>query len=248
MNYEKGDLINSSNPYIKTTPRKWTDSEIEYMLQLKKEGKSLDIICDILGRSYASVSVKLKRLKKKEGTYNQKHLMEKNRLNREFVALVNPSSLLDLYCGEGNPAYKNLNVTSNDINSKFDCDYNLDALHCICKLYSDKKKFDVIDLDPFGSAYDCLDLAIKMATKGLCVTLGEMGHRRWKRLDYVSKCYGINSLEDFNSDNIIKHIQNIGKRNKKNLKIVFIRDWQLISRVWFIIEPYKETSQWNLEE
>lgn len=245
MNYEKGDLINSSNPYIKTTPRKWTDSEIEYMLQLKKEGKSLETICDILGRSYASVSVKLKRLKKKNGSYNQKHLMEKNRLNREFISLLNPSSLLDLYSGDGNPAYTNLNVTSNDINPEFNCDYNLDALHCICKLYSDNKKYDVIDLDPFGSAYDCLDLAVKMAKKGLCVTLGEMGHKRWKRLDYVSKCYGINSLDEFNSDNIIEYIQNIGKRNKKNLKIVFKRDWQLISRVWFIIEPYKETSQWD---
>ena len=80
------------------------------------------------------------------------------------------------------------------------------------------------------------------------IYIGEMGHKRWKRLDYVSKCYSINSLEEFNSDNIIKHIQNIGKRNKKNLKIVFKRDWQLISRVWFIIEPYKETSQWDLEE
>ena len=106
-------------------------------------------------------------------------------------------------------------------------------------------KYDMIDLDPFGSAYDCFDLAIKMAKKGLCITLGEMGHKRWKRLDFVKWRYGINSLDDFTSDIIIKKIQEIGIRNKKILKVFAKRDWQNISRVWFVIKPYKETSQWD---
>lgn len=102
----------------------------------------------------------------------------------------------------------------------------------------------MIDLDPFGSAYDCFDLAIKMAKKGLCITLGEMGHKRWKRLDYVKDRYDITDLDDFTSLNLIKKIQEIGRYNKKNLIVFDYKDWQHISRVWFTIEPYKETSQW----
>ena len=41
MDYDKGEYLSSNNPYVKTTPRRWTDSEIEYMLQLKKDGKSV---------------------------------------------------------------------------------------------------------------------------------------------------------------------------------------------------------------
>lgn len=245
MEFEKGDYLSPNNPYVKTTPRKWTDSEIKYMLQLKKDGYPLDEICNLLDRSKASVSVKLKRLKKKDGSYNQKHIEEKNLINKSFVDYINPSTILDLYHGEGNPAYDDLNVTSNDIDSKYDCDYNLDAFRCLCKLYSENKKYDMIDLDPFGSAYDCFDLAVKMAKKGLCITLGEMGHKRWKRLDFVRDRYRINSLDEFNSLSMIKRIQEIGRCNKKNLIVYAHRDWQLISRVWFIIEPYKETSQWD---
>ena len=121
----------------------------------------------------------------------------------------------------------------------------MDALKCLCLLYSQNKKFDLIDLDPFGSAFDCFDLSIKMARKGLCVTLGEMGHRFWKRLDFVSKRYDIHELDDFTSDNLIKTIQCIGIQNKKQLIVYRKCDWHNISRVWFIIEPYKEVSQWK---
>lgn len=118
-------------------------------------------------------------------------------------------------------------------------------MHCLCKLYSENKKYDFIDLDPFGSCYDCFDLAIKMATNGIAITLGEMGHKRWKRLDFVSKRYGIYNLEDFTSDNLIQKIQQIGIQNKKSLNVFAKRDWQNISRVWFTIDEYKETSQWE---
>lgn len=246
MNFEKGEYLSASNPYIKTTPRRWTENEIEYMLQLKKEGKSIKEICNILDRSLASVSVKLKRLKKKDNTYNQEHIDEKNDINLEFVNYINPSSILDLYHGLGNPAYDGLNVTSNDINMDYDCNYHLDALHCLCNLYYNNSKYDLIDLDPFGSAYDCFDLAIKMAQKGLSITLGEMGHKRWKRLDYVKYRYGIENLEEFTSETLINKIQQIGLSNKKQLIIFDKKDWKNISRVWFIIKPYKETSQWDV--
>ncbi len=243
--FEKGKYINTTNPYIKTKPRKWTADEIEYMTFLKKEGYSIDNICKALDRSKASVTVKLKRLKKTNGTYNEKHLLEKIKINKQFVEHIQPKNILDLYHGRGNEAYKGYNVISNDINKEYDCDYHLDALHCLCKLFVENKKFDIVDLDPYGSAYDCFDLAIKMAKKGLCITLGEMGHKRWKRLDFVKKRYGINNFDEFTCDKLINTIQDIGLRNKKQLTVFAKKDWQNISRVWFTITPYKEVSQWD---
>lgn len=244
-NFLKGQCLSDGNPYINTIPRKWTDSEIEYMLKLKSSGKTIKEICTILERSEASVSVKLKRLKKKDGNYNEKHLTEKVGINKQFVEYIKPNSILDVYARDGNVAYTNYNVISNDIDSSCETTYHMDAFDLLCTLYLDKEKFDIIDLDPYGSAYDCFDFAIKMANKGLCITLGEMGHKRWKRLDYVKLRYGIYELKDFTSDNLIKKIQEIGLRNKKKLNVFAVKDWQNISRVWFTIEPYKETSQWE---
>jgi tRNA G26 N,N-dimethylase Trm1 len=105
--------------------------------------------------------------------------------------------------------------------------------------YSKNNKYDLVDLDPFGSAYDCFDLAIKMATKCLIITFGELGHKRFKRLDYVSRHYDINNINDFTTDNLIKEVIKIGKRNKKELTPVFIKDWRNISRVYFEINNIK---------
>ena len=115
----------------------------------------------------------------------------------------------------------------------------------IHKLYYDGCRYDVVDLDPFGSAYECLDLAVKMADKGLVVTFGEMGHKRFKRLDFVSRYYGINTMEDFKVENLIQEVQKVGARNKKRLTPVLTGNWNLISRVYFVIEPMKITEQWS---
>ena len=136
-------------------------------------------------------------------------------------------------------------TTTNDLDKNIPADYHEDALKCICQLYHDGNKYDLVDLDPFGSAYDCFDLAIKMAKKGLVITLGELGHKRWKRLDYVGTHYGIERLDDFTIENLISHIQIIAARNKKKLTVWQYREWQNIGRVWFKIENIKVTSQWG---
>lgn len=73
---------------------------------------------------------------------------------------------MDLFCGVKN-FYSDYDNTTNDINEEIPADYHNEALKTICKLYSENKKYDLIDLDPFGSAFDCFDLAIKMAKKDL---------------------------------------------------------------------------------
>ena len=141
-NFLKGQCLSDGNPYINTIPRKWTDSEIEYMLKLKSSGKTIKEICTILERSEASVSVKLKRLKKKDGNYNEKHLTEKVDINKQFVEYIKPNSILDVYARDGNVAYTNYNVISNDIDSSCETTYHMDAFDLLCTLYLDKEKFE----------------------------------------------------------------------------------------------------------
>ena len=121
----------------------------------------------------------------------------------------------------------------------------MDSLKLLCQLYSEDKKFDFIDLDPYGSASDCFDLAIKMANKGIAITFGEIGHKRFKRLDYVRRHYDIHTLDEFTTDNLIKYVQKIGVKNKKNLVVYRKCEWNGISRVWFLMEGLKITEQWD---
>ena len=84
-----------------------------------------------------------------------------------------------------------------------------------------------------------------MATKGLIITFGELGHKRFKRLDYVNRYYGIETLDDFTIDNLIKEVEQIALRNKKELVVFAKKEWRNIGRVYFEIRPVKITQQWN---
>ena len=152
-----------------------------------------------------------------------------------------------MYCGVKSYWKTNTTaqVTTNDQNTEIVADYHERAEMLIHRLYYDGCHYDVIDLDPYGSAYECFDLAIKMATKGIIITLGELGHKRWKRLDYVKRYYGIDTMEDFTLTRMVAHIEQIANRNKKHLVPVISRTWDRIGRVWFKIEEMKITEQWT---
>ena len=225
----------------KFAPRQWTEKEIEWVKMLKDKGFTNKKIAELIDRDFTQVSIKIKRLGKKSMTYNKGHFEEKFAVNYDFVNLIKPKSVLDVYSGFSS-VYKKLNcdnIISNDKNEKSNTEYHLDALDFVCKMYIDKQKFDLVDLDPFGSAYDCFDLAIKMAKKGLIITLGELGHKRFKRLDFVRRYYGIETLEDFTTDNLVNHIIKIGERNKKKLIPIYVKDWRNIARVYFKIDKLK---------
>ena len=225
----------------KFAPRQWTEKEIEWVKMLKDKGFSNKKIAELIDRDFTQVSIKIKRLGKKSMNYNQSHFEEKFSVNYDFVKLIKPKSVLDVYAGLVS-VYKKLNcdnVISNDKNEKSNTEYHLNALDFVCQMYIDKRKFDLVDLDPFGSAYDCFDLAIKMAKKGFIITLGELGHKRFKRLDFVRRYYGIETLEDFTTDNLVNHIIKIGERNKKKLIPIYVKDWRNIARVYFKIEQLK---------
>lgn len=231
--------------YVKTTPRRWTDSEIEWLSAKRKEGASIADLSEALGRSEVSVSVKLKRLQKSDDTYNVKFRDKKYLANHAFLELIEPKSVLDLYAGKS--FWKPLvpRTLTNDIDEKCDTDYHENALDVLCRLYLERRKFDLVDLDPFGSSYECFDFAFRMARKGVIISFGEWGHLRWRRLDYVRHRYGINNLDDWSADKFIEEAQRIALLHKKKATVVDSLNYGNFLRVYFSVEQFKETSQWD---
>lgn len=258
-----GDVF--SNPYLmpseykgeytknggltKFQPRKWTEKEIEWVMMLKEKGLNTKQIAECIDRDITQVSIKIKRLSKMNKTYNDPHRVEKYSTNAKFIIDADINSVLDVFSGSKSAyeTYGLKKLVTNDVENSFSTDYNYDALTFCCMQYAGGNKYDLVDLDPFGSAYDCFDLAIKMAKKGLVITLGELGHKRFKRLDFVRRYYGIETLEDFTTDNLVKHIIKIGERNKKTLIPIYVKDWRNIARVYFKIEQLKITEQWYVK-
>ena len=242
-----GDYIDGGQ-YTKSQPRKWTSEEVMWCKEKMEEGYSYSEIAEAAGRTEVSVSIKMKREKKKDNKYNINYRDDKYKHNKEFVELIEPKSVLDCFSGVAN-YYNNKEdipvVVTNDKDVNIEADNHMDYLKFLCQEYVLGNKYDIVDLDPFGSAYDGFDLAIKMANKGIIVTFGEMGHKRWKRLDYVSTHYGIDNLDDFTIDSLIQEVQKIGLRNKKQLTPIIVMNQKLISRVWFQIKDIKITSQWD---
>ncbi len=235
-NEYKGKLLKNGGITL-NQPRKWTQKEIEWCIDLKEKGHSIKAIAESIDRDVLQVQIKMKRIAKKSNTYNEKHLEDKYFHNELFLSEIKPKSVLDLFAGAHSYYLDKVDeVYTNDIESKFNTYYNDKAEKLVCKLYYENCSFDLIDIDPFGSAFDCFDLSIKMAKKGVIITFGEIGHLRFKRTDYVNKFYGIETLEQFTIENLVNVVLKIGVRNRKKLTPIYIRNWQNISRVYFKIE------------
>ena len=236
--------------YVKSSPREWTQAEIDWLYKMKDMGFSNAEIAKSMGRTEVSIGIKIKRLGKKNGRYNDAHRDEKYAANQLFLDTYKPEDVLDLYCGReswwSNHATSGV-VETNDIDESVKANNHKPAERLIAELYGRGCTFDLIDLDPFGSAYDCFDLAIRMAKKAIIVTFGEMGHRRWKRLDFVRYRYGIDNLSDFTTERLISEFRRIGLTHKKELVPVIVKEWPRISRVYFEIRPMKITEQWESE-
>ena len=66
-NEYKGKLLKSGGITI-NQPRKWTDEEIKWCLDLKEKGYSIKNIADSIDRDLLQVQIKIKRLSKNENT------------------------------------------------------------------------------------------------------------------------------------------------------------------------------------
>ena len=240
---------NLSNGVIKSSPKKWSGDEINNLKKLKDSGLHIEEIAKKLNRTKTSVQIKWKRLHKKENAYNKKHRREKYLVNEMFVKEINPSSILDVYAAKSfyknNSICKNIKVIDNDKDSNFMCDFNLNAIELLHKFRN--RKFDLVDLDPYGSAFDCFDYALQIAQKGIVITFGEVGHKRWKRCDFVKDRYNINTIEDFKSDKFSNYIIKRGLIFKKNITTKYVCNFRNILRVYFLINKIEKKRASGIE-
>jgi hypothetical protein len=238
--------LKTSTEFVKSVPRAWTNNELQWCLDSLKSGFTVREISEAIGRTEISVQVKLKRMTKTDDSYNDKNRGLKYAANQFFLDTVQPKTVLDVFAG--NSFYKNvegLTVTDNDKDEKFDTAYHLDALKLLCSFYVEGKKFDVIDIDPYGSAYECFDLALKMAKKGVVVSFGEWGHKRWKRYDFVRPRYGIDGADGFVADAFISEFQRIALLNHKTATVFDVLQYGNFLRVYFVLDRFKTVEQWG---
>tara|TARA_R100001463_G_scaffold129993_1_gene189121 strand:+ start:415 stop:1158 length:744 start_codon:yes stop_codon:yes gene_type:complete len=232
---------NFINGTIKTLPKKWTEQDVNLLKKYKNNKLSNKFIADKLNRSETSINIKYKRLKKTNDTYNEKHIKQKYLLNDLFIQKIKPKNILDVYAGNSfykkNKLCKDVIIIDNDIKTK--CDYNLKAEDFLYKFKN--KKFDLVDLDPYGSAFECFDYALKIAQKGLIITFGEFGHLRWNRIDFVEHRYNIKTKLDFIPDKFISYIEKRALIYNKELKSEIIGQFKNILRVYFVIKNKKKS-------
>ncbi len=236
----------SPGGYTKTVPRKWTENEMKWVMDRVADGYTISQIAESIDRTAVSVQVKVKRLQKKLDSYNDKHRGVKYNANAEYMDMVKPKSVLDVYAG--NSFYKQYDLerlVTNDLDERFETDFHMDALKFLYGTYIDNQKFDVVDLDPYGSAYECFDVALKIAKKGIIVSFGEWGHKRWRRLDFVSKRYGIESEDEFTEEKLIGKIVTLAAINKKKATPVIQLKYNNFFRVYFTLERLLITEQWD---
>ena len=73
------------NGVIKSEPKKWSKSDIEFLLQKKKNGLSFIEIGKLLERTDYSCNRKYYKLMKKLDSYNDKHRDLKYKFNERFL-------------------------------------------------------------------------------------------------------------------------------------------------------------------
>lgn len=222
--------------YTHTTPRRWTDRELQVLKEALDEGLPLSEIASKLNRSETSVSIKRKRLGKDNRTYNDKHRTLKYEANLAFLQELQPKSVLDLYAGPKS-YYRGLvdKVVSNDLVYEGH-DYNDDAKYVLAEIFANRERYDIVDLDPFGSAFDCFELAVQVARNGLIITFGELGHRRWKRTDYTKRTYRIDDTDNLNLPSLSAYVDEVAHRYKKRAVPYRSCDWNNIGRVYYFLE------------
>jgi hypothetical protein len=230
---------------VKTVPRTWTQQEVDWCLERRAAGWTYADLAEATGRSETSVSIKIKRMSKADGSYNTKRHKNKYLGNQTFLDCAKIQTVLDLYAADSWWKAAGLETLTNDTDHRFDTDYHTDAFKLASELYFEGKRFDLVDLDPYGSAYDVIPFGLRLARVGLVVSFGEWGHRRWKRLDFVEPRYGITKLAEFSEDAFVREIQRQARTQKMEAKPVISLRYGAFLRVYFTLHKFKQTSQWE---
>lgn len=228
--------------------KKYTESEIKLIKELTEKKYSLKDIGLAVNRPPDSIRKIQKDFRLENNTYNKKHVADKYFRNYVFIDYIKPKSVLDLYCGPVS-FYRNKTdipeVVTNDKDERISADYHDDALRTAAYLYSQHKTYDIVDLDPYTSPYECIDLAIQLAKKGLVISFGELSAKRWGKLPPVYKLkYGIETKEELSLAMLIDYVKDRGEIYGKVLEPFYSRTWQgNFSRVWFTVDTISNIKQ-----
>ena len=220
-----------------------TDKQKLEIIDLKKEGFTYEHIAKKFNYSIGYIKQVISRYKKDKNLYNEDHRKIKYELNKEFFKEIKPKSILDLFCGENrfwDSTYgKRCKVISNDSleskNAKPDPGMTLKANLLLQAYSSVNYKFDLIDIDPYGSPISCLENGIKLAKKGLIVTFGD--YKNFKRYsnkyrNHFKVFYNIDlPKEEITINNLIDYVINL---SKGTLEVWYVASWKTCDRIYFI--------------
>lgn len=173
----------------------------------------------------------------------------KVKLDKLFVDFLSAKSVLDVFAGVKSQ-YRDFvkQVVSNDIDKNTYNDYYMDASKFLAKLYSENKKFDIVDLDPYGSCFECIPLALKIAKKGIIISYGDFNNYRYKRYHIIFCRYNPFIEEKLTSLNLegfkkllIKHTKYIAKSYFKKELFIFNEYSPKYNffRIYYQIKPFK---------
>ena len=75
----------------------------------------------------------------------------------------------------------------------------------------------------------------------IIITFGEVGHKRWKRSDFVKFRYKINSLKNFNNKKFVDYVVERALIFNKILIPIFEANFKNLLRVYFEIKLIKKS-------
>lgn len=207
-----------------------------------KEGFTLFHLSDKFGLSVNQIKKIISDYKKEINLYNEDHIKEKYKINSEFYFYIKPKTILDLFCGRNrywSTFFSNFSMVISNDNledpyAKPDPGYSFNASDLLEKFRYENKKFDLIDIDPYGSPSECIDLGIELADKGLIITIGDYKNAlRYpnKFKNYFSKTYGINKpIGQINIDSFIDLIET---KSSGKFEVFDICSWKTCDRIYF---------------
>ena len=237
---EKYGSLKTKTDCTDSTPREWTKEEEAYLFDAIQSGYTRDEIAVLLDRKPQSIRMKTKRLKQNPDidSYNEDSLLEKYGINMNFYARLGcPHSCLDLFCGTKS-FWKNnteMKVLTNDKDKRIKANYNMPAERLLAKLYSEGKRYDIVDVDCYGDPYKCIENAILVAGKGLIFTFGLKQSKRFKH-QHIADSYGVLSINDLNVNSFIDYVKKRAFSLDKELEVMDIHQNSTIWRVYFSVK------------
>jgi hypothetical protein len=166
--------------------------------------------------------------------------------DRQFAQQIGAESIADVYAG-ASTKYTSVcsKVITNDIDQKCPTQYHLPADRFLAQMYGEARNIDLIDLDPYGSCWDCLPMAIKLARKGLIISYGDFSnwrYKRWEIIQYQVGCIPKN-LDEYKADLIGITIQmGMSYAKKKLVPLYAFTPNKYFTRIYYKVEKGK----WNI--